>query len=108
MARATVTAMLATLFLGAALVISSGVVGAANECKKACNPLKKECFTAAKADFVACKQSAADKTAKKQCKTDFVTAKKAATTYCKTTCKDKTATPTNPVPCSPSGAQGTG
>ncbi len=104
MTRATLSATLATLFLGACLVMSSGVVKAANQCKKDCGVNKKACVGTAKTALTACKTAAAtDKIAKKACKDAFKLAKKNAKTNCKTDCVDKTATP-RANPCSPSGA----
>lgn len=103
MTRATLSATLATLFLGTCLIVSSGVVGAANECKKACNGNRKTCVAAAKQEFLTCKGAATTKDEKKACKLEFATTKKNSKANCKADCVDKTATP-RANPCSPSGA----
>ena len=104
MARATLSVTLAALFLGACLAVSSGVVSAANSCKKGCKSQLAACIAGIKATKTACLAAAGDKPAKKACKQAFATNKKAAKAVCKTGCPTPDTAPPSPTPCSPSGA----
>lgn len=104
MARVTLSATLAALFLGACLVVPAGVANAANACKKGCHSQLKACIDGIKATKTSCLAAATDKTGKKSCKQAFAASKQAAKASCKTGCPTPDTTPPSPSPCSPSGA----
>src|SRR5262245_6187534 len=104
MTRAILFGSLATLFLGACLMMSPGIADAAKPCKASCKTKIAACKTAVNSTASACLTAAGtDKAAKKACKKWRAQAKKA----CKKGGPDSTfPTGCDPAtePCSPSGA----